>query len=163
MRVLRLTLMVMNTIDLLAQSTLPGIPTREVTLSDPLVRAELRNNLSASQREVYIGSIVKQAGKITYTLSQVGYTSELKARPCSLYTIVNHTLIFLRTGVDELIEQDAFFLNVVLPLTKGRLINDLLPNGRKNPDVLPYGGYDPVDITITLEKGKVSISKEAQP
>ena len=113
MRVLRLTLMVMNTIDLLAQSTLPGKPTREVTLSDPLVRAELRNNLSASQREVYIGSIVKQAGKITYTLSPVGYTRELKASPCSLYTILNHTLIFLRTGVDELIEQDAFFQKVV--------------------------------------------------
>ena len=63
---LRLTLLAINANDLLAQRKLPGVSTREVILSDPLVRTELRNNLSTAQREVYIGSIVKQAGNIYY-------------------------------------------------------------------------------------------------
>lgn len=146
----------------LAQSKLNEKLTRKITISNPLLMNELKNAISALDKDVYLCHVSKDKDKSYFKLTEIGYVSELKDEHSSFYTIVNKSIIFIQTGIEDIVDSNEFFRKVILPLTKGLIINDLLPDGSLNPDTLPYAGYDPIDITIMLEKNKVSIIKEAQ-
>ena len=136
--------------------------TRKIEIDNLLLLKELKKNLNIEEKNVYLFSVNKEKGYNIVTLQSVGYISEIKNNPASLYTIVNDNILLIRTGFEELTENKAFFERTVRPLVKNKLIDDLLPNGNINTETLPYAGYDPIDIVITLKGNKIYTLKKAR-
>ena len=118
--------------------------------------AKLKPFLQEQRREVYICTSRIEKDQIEYALQPVGNLSELIERPTSLYISVENSLIFVVSGLEPMVDQKRYFEDVIRPLVKGRVVNDVFPNGKINLDAVP-STYDAQGLVITMKQGTIDI------
>jgi hypothetical protein len=129
---------------------------REFKLDNPQMLAKLKPFLQEQRREVYICTSRIEKDQIEYALQPVGNLSELIERPTSLYISVENSLIFVVSGLEPMVDQKRYFEDVIRPLVKGRVVNDVFPNGKINLDAVP-STYDAQGLVITMKQGTIDI------
>ena len=129
---------------------------REFKIDNPLLLARLKPFLQEQRREVYICTSRVEKDQIEYTLQPVGNLSELIESPTSLYISVENSLIFVVTGFEPMVDQKQFFKNVIQPLVKGRVVDDVFPNGKINLDAVP-STYDAQGLVIVMKQETIEI------
>lgn len=129
---------------------------KQLTIDNPQLLAKLKPFLKQQNREVYICTSQMKDDRVEYTLQPVGNLSEFKERSTSLYINLENSLIFVVTGLESLIDQERFFKEIIRPFTKGRIVDDVLPNGQINQDAVP-STYDAQGIVITMKQATIEI------
>ncbi|WP_133299851.1 hypothetical protein [Larkinella punicea] len=128
---------------------------RKVVFNQPYMIEEIKEFFKATGKGVIRCNIRNENGNLIYILSNVGYLSELKKSPVSMYSIIEGNVILISSGIEPIIQTNSFFFNIVRPLVKHKIVDDLLPNGDPNPNAAPLVGFEPIYKTIFLKNGKI--------
>ncbi len=129
---------------------------REVKIDNPQLLAKLKPFLQEQRKEVYICNSQIKEDQVEYTLQPVGNLSKFIERPTSLYINIENSLIFVVTGLEPMIDQKRFFKDVIRPLVKGRVVDDVFPNGKINMDAVP-STYDAQGLIIAIKQEIIEI------
>ncbi|WP_460634955.1 hypothetical protein [Larkinella harenae] len=134
----------------------PDQNSRKIVFNQPYIIEEIKEFFKATGKGVIRCNIRNENGNLIYILSNVGYLSELKKSPVSMYSIIEGNIIFISSGIEPVIQTNGFFFNTVRPLVKYRIVDDLLPNGDPNPNAVPLVGFEPISKTIYFKNGKIA-------
>jgi len=139
---------------LLASGQSSGFLARQVTLTDTILLNTIKKyNRDIQKHDVMVIGVAKRQDTLIYYISSITSLYRLSQNIPLIYTKISNQYILLYSGIERLVSVGLPEKKQLLALFKGRLENDMLANGQRDPMSLG-GGYDPIQVTVMTKGGK---------
>ena len=140
---------------LVARSQSSGFIARQVTLTDTILLNTIKKyNRGIQKHDVMVIGVAKRQDTLIYYISSITSLYRLSQNIPLIYTKISNQYILLYSGIERSVSVGLPEKKQLLALFKGRLENDVLADGQRDPKSLG-GGYHPIAVTVKTKGNQI--------